>query len=490
MNDTFMKEKPVLPLILSMSLPMVLSMLVNSLYNIVDSFFVAQISEEAMTALSLVYPVQNFINAAGIGFGVGINAVIAFYLGAGDHEKTDQAATQGLVFAIIHGVVMTVCCIAIMPVFLRIFTSSEAVIELGVRYSIVAFAFTLIVTVSMAFEKLFQAVGNMKTTMISLMCGCITNIVLDPVLIFGYGPFPEMGIEGAALATGIGQALTLAIYLVVYLLRPIRVHIRRQYILPSKKMVIKLYSIGIPATLNLALPSLLISALNAILAAYSEVYILVLGIYYKLQTFIYLPANGIVQGMRPLIGYNYGAGEHKRVSQIYQIVLCMSGIIMVLGTAICLLIPGQLIGLFTHTEATIQAGETALRIIGAGFIVSAVSVTSSGALEGLGKGTPSLLISLCRYVVVIIPAAFLLSRFLGAVGVWNAFWITEVITAIISIYVYRKVIAKPAEPVNGQDERRIRAAVDSPARFCKQAIKGRQQGVLPPRTIIREGEFP
>ena len=217
MNDTFMKEKPVLPLILSMSLPMVLSMLVNSLYNIVDSFFVAQISEEAMTALSLVYPVQNFINAVGIGFGVGINAVIAFHLGAGDNSKADQAATQGLVFAIIHGVVMTVCCIAIMPVFLRMFTSSEAVIALGVRYSVVAFAFTLIVTVSMAFEKLFQAVGNMKTTMISLMCGCITNIVLDPVLIFGYGPFPEMGIEGAALATGIGQALTLAIYLVVYL---------------------------------------------------------------------------------------------------------------------------------------------------------------------------------------------------------------------------------------------------------------------------------
>ena len=206
--------------------------------------------------------------------------------------------------------------------------------------------------------------------------------------------------------------MTLAIYLVVYFVRPIRVHIRRQYILLSKKMVIKLYSIGIPATLNLALPSLLISALNAILAAYSEVYILVLGIYYK------------------------------RVSQIYKIVLCMISIIMVLGTVICLLIPGQLIGLFTHIEATIQTGETALRIIGAGFIVSAVSVTSSGALEGLGKGTPSLLISLCRYVVVIIPTAFLLSRFFGAVGVWNAFWITEAITAIISICVYYKAIAQ------------------------------------------------
>ena len=441
MNDTFMKEKPVLPLILSMTLPMVLSMLVNSLYNIIDSFFVAQISEEAMTALSLVYPVQNFINAVGIGFGVGINSVIAFYLGAGDNKKADQAATQGLVLAMIHGVVMTVCCITMMPAFLGMFTSSKTVIELGVRYSVIAFAFTLIIIVGITFEKLFQAVGNMKTTMISLMCGCITNIVLDPVLIFGYGPFPKMGIEGAALATGIGQALTLAIYLVVYFVRPIPVHIRRQYFLLNKKMVIKLYSIGIPATLNLALPSLLISVLNAILAAYSEVYILVLGIYYKLQTFVYLPANGIVQGMRPLIGYNYGAGEHQRVSQIFKIVLCMSGIIMVFGTVICLLIPGQLMGLFTHTEATIQTGETALRIIGAGFIVSAVSVTSSGALEGLGKGAPSLLISLCRYVVVIIPTAFLLSRFFGAVGVWNAFWITEAITAIISICIYYKSIA-------------------------------------------------
>ena len=442
MNDTFMKEKPVLSLILSMTLPMVLSMLVNSLYNIIDSFFVAQISEEAMTALSLVYPVQNFINAVGIGFGVGINSVIAFYLGAGDNKKADQAATQGLVLAMIHGVVMTVCCITMMPAFLGMFTSSKTVIELGVRYSVIAFAFTLIIIVGITFEKLFQAVGNMKTTMISLMCGCITNIVLDPVLIFGYGPFPKMGIEGAALATGIGQALTLAIYLVVYFVRPIPVHIRRQYFLLNKKMVIKLYSIGIPATLNLALPSLLISVLNAILAAYSEVYILVLGIYYKLQTFIYLPANGIVQGMRPLIGYNYGAGENKRVSQIYKIVLCMSGIIMVLGTVICLLIPGQLIGLFTHTEATIQTGETALRIISAGFIVSAVSVTSSGALEGLGKGTPSLLISLFRYVVVIIPIAFLLSRLFGAIGVWNAFWITEAITAIISICIYYKSIAQ------------------------------------------------
>lgn len=448
MNENFMKERPVFPLILSMALPMVLSMLVNSLYNIIDSFFVAKISEDAMTALSLVFPIQNFINAVGIGFGIGINAVIALHLGAGDRVNADRAATQGVLLAIIHSIVMTVGCIAVMPIFLRMFTSSEIVIDLGIRYSVIAFSFTLIIILGVTFEKIFQAVGKMKITMISLMCGCITNIILDPILIFGYGPFPEMGIEGAALATGIGQAVTLTIYLIVYFVRPISVRICKKYFTPTKKIVLKLYSIGIPATLNLALPSFLISSLNAILAAYSEVYILVLGIYYKLQTFIYLSANGIIQGMRPLIGYNYGAGEHKRVSQIYNIVLCMSGVIMVVGTVICFLIPGQLMGLFTHTKETIQAGETALRIIGIGFLASAVSVTSSGALEGLGKGIQSLWISLCRYVIIMIPMAFLLSRLFGAVGVWNAFWATEVITAVIAFLIYRKSIDKPAGSIN------------------------------------------
>lgn len=440
MNETFMKEKPVLPLILSMALPMVLSMLVNSLYNIVDSFFVAQISEDAMTALSLVYPVQNLINAVGIGFGIGINAVIAFYLGAGDREKADMAATLGLLLAVLHSVVLTIGCIAVMPAFLRMFTTSEAVVDLGLRYSVVAFAFTGIIVVGVTFEKIFQAVGSMKITMAALMSGCVANILLDPVLIFGLGPFPAMGMEGAALATGIGQTLSLVIYLAVYAARPMQVRLSRRHLALSRWMVLRLYAVGIPATLNLALPSILISALNAILAAYSQVYILVLGIYYKLQTFLYLPANGFVQGMRPLVGYNYGAGERQRVNQIYRIVLCMSGLIMAAGTVICLLIPGQLMALFTQTPETIQAGETALRIISAGFVVSAVSVTSSGALEGLGKGGPSLVIALCRYLLIILPAAWLLSRSFGPAGVWNAFWITEAVTAAVAYGVYRRAV--------------------------------------------------
>lgn len=440
MNENFMKTKPVLPLVLSMALPMVLSMMVNSLYNIVDSYFVAQISGDAMTALSLVFPVQNFIGAVSIGFGIGINAVISIFLGAGRQGGADKAASQGVFLAAVHGVVMTVGAIAVIPGFLGMFTSSEAVVSLGVRYAVIAFAFSTVVSVSITFEKIFQAVGRMKVSMASMLCGCIANILLDPVLIFGLWPFPKMGIEGAALATGIGQSLSLAIYLTVYFVRPISVRVRKQYLLPEKLITAKLYAVGIPATLNLALPSFLISALNGILAAYSEVYILVLGIYYKLQTFLYLPANGFVQGMRPLVGFNYGAGEHKRVAKIYDVVLLMSGVIMVLGTLICLLVPEQLMGLFTESPEAAAAGGSALRIISAGFIVSTVSITSSGALEGLGKGVPSLVISLCRYTLIIIPAAFFLAKAVGPSGVWHAFWIAEVLTAVIAFYVYRKSV--------------------------------------------------
>ena len=205
-------------------------------------------------------------------------------------------------------------------------------------------------------------------------------------------------------------------------------------------MIGKLYSIGIPAILNLALPSVLISSLNAVLASFSQVYILILGIYYKLQTFLYLPANGIVQGMRPLVGYNYGAGEHKRVEQIYRAVLIMTAGIMLIGTVICLTIPDKLISMFSTNAETIEIGKNALRIISAGFVVSAVSVTSSGALEGLSKGLPSLIISLLRYTIIIIPTAFILSKIFSANGVWHAFWIAELITAIAAFFIYKKSV--------------------------------------------------
>lgn len=438
MEQTFMKQKPVLPLVLSMSLPMVLSMMVSSLYNIVDSYFVARISEQAMTALSLVFPVQNLINAVTIGFAIGINAVISYYLGAGEPDRAGQAATQGMACNALHGLVLTVGCIACMPAFLACFTADTAVIDLGVRYSRIAFSFAVVIALAMSFEKIYQAAGRMVLTMVSMLCGCVANIVLDPIMIFGLGPVPRMGIEGAAWATGIGQVISLVLYLLFYTFRPLNIRIQAKALRPSRKILGRLYAVGVPAALNLALPSLLISALNVILAAYSQVYVLVLGVYYKLQTFLYLPANGIVQGMRPIIGYNYGAGEHDRVRRIYRVTLALSAAIMAVGTLLCWAVPGQLIGLFSRNAQTIATGSTALRIISLGFLISSVSVISSGALEGLGMGGASLIISLMRYTVFIIPVAFLLSRVWQANGVWHAFWITEMVTAAVGYRVYRK----------------------------------------------------
>lgn len=440
MTQTFMKEKKILPLVLSMSLPMVISMAVNSLYNIVDSYFVAKLSEEAMTALALVYPVQNLITSIAVGFGIGINACVAFYLGADDKLKANNAASSGVFLSIIHGILLMIFCIGGMPLFVRMFSSDEVVIGMAMAYSRRAFAFAIMVTVGIAFEKIFQATGRMKVSMISMICGFVTNIVLDPLMIFGIGPFPRMEISGAAYATGIGQTVTLLVYLGVYAGGSLSVQVSRKKLAWDRKLMIRLYGVGIPATLNMALPSVLISALNGILAGFSQSYVLVLGVYYKLQTFIYLTANGIIQGIRPLVGYNYGAGELERVHKIFSVTLKLTAGVMAAGMLFSWILPHTLIGLFTTQESTVSIGVTALHYISFGFIVSAVSITVSGVLEGLGKGSQSLLVSLARYLIIIVPAAFLLSRIFGAKGVWMAFAIAEFITAGFAYAVYRKAV--------------------------------------------------
>ena len=224
-DESFMKKKAILPLIISMSLPMVISMSVNALYNIVDSYFIAKISEEAMTALSLIYPIQNLINAVVIGFGVGINALIAFYLGAKDFEKANKIANQGFLLSLIHGVVLTIGGIGVISPFLKAFTSDEQIRQLGREYCIIVFLFTIINSLNLFFEKYFQAFGNMKITMIGLSAGFLTNIVLDPILIFGIGFLPRLEIKGAAIATCIGQLATFVIYIAYYLARPANVRI-------------------------------------------------------------------------------------------------------------------------------------------------------------------------------------------------------------------------------------------------------------------------
>ena len=432
-----MKTRKIFPLVIAMACPMAISMLVNSLYNIIDSYFVAKMSEDAMTALSLCYPVQNIITSVGVGFGIGINAAIAYYLGARDKETANAAASHGLIHSIFQGILLTFITIGIMPFFLKTFTENNIIIQYALDYSRIG---ATVITTQIALEKTFQAVGMMKVSMIAMMAGFITNIILDPMMIFGFGPIPKMGIKGAALATVLGQIVTLLIYILIFNSREIGVKFDFKKMGDRKFIVKRLYSVGIPGTLNMALPSVLITALNGILS--NDTYVLLLGSYYKLQTFLYLTVNGIVQGIRPIIGFNYGAKEMKRVKQIFFTALGLAAFVMLIGTVLCHMIPGELIGIFVKTEEIVFLGVTTLKVISLGFIISSVSVIACGTLEGLGKGLPSLVISGLRYMVVMIPAAFILNNLYGVNGVWAAFPVTEVIVAIISAVLIIKVLNK------------------------------------------------
>ena len=410
MEQTYMKEKPILPLLLSMAAPMILSMLVNSLYNIIDSIFVAKISEDAMTALSLVFPIQNVVNSVAVGFGIGINVMIAFCLGANQREQADKAASQGMFLSIVHGIILSITGILIMPSFLKLFTHSENILSLGLRYSNIVLLFSIIIHAEITFEKYFQAMGMMVVSMLSMLCGCgcILNIILDPILIFGLGPFPRLGIEGAAIATGIGQCSTLLIYILFYIMKKPPVKIHRNLLRPEKKICDRLYGVGIAAALNMALPSLLISALNAILASISETGVIVLGIYYKLQTFLYLSVNGMIQGMRPIIGYNYGAKEYGRVKKAIVFVSAVS-VLYTLGVwSLVHAFPEFFIRIFNRTGDLVEAGIPAMRIYFFGFFMMAFQFAGQAIFVGLGKAKNAVFFSIFRKVIIVIPLIIIL----------------------------------------------------------------------------------
>ena len=427
MNQEYMKNDSIPKLIFKMSLPMVISMVINALYNIVDSYFVAKVSENAMTAISLIFPIQYLANAFGIGFGVGINAVVSYYLGAKKDKNASYSATIGVILSIVHGIILSIICFIIAKPFIMAFTKNEEIIKYGLDYFYIVVLFAPIITVSMALEKILQAIGKMKTTMVCMAIGAVVNIILDPIFITNLG----LGIKGAAIATGIGLLVGLITYLKVKL--PLKITFFEE---EKDHSIKKLYTIGIPASLNLALPSFMIIALNKVLASYNDVNVLILGVYYKLQTFLYFIIRGIVQGNRPLLGYNYWAKYKNRVNTIFKITLILSLIVMSLGTILFASIPDKLISLFTTNGETIKMGAKAIRIISIGFIISAFSVVISGFFEGISKGVPSLIISLIRYIAIIF-IAYLLSIFFNENGVWSSFFVTEILAFVVSIILFK-----------------------------------------------------
>lgn len=433
-----MRTKPVFPLLLSMAAPMMLSMLIQSLYNIVDSIFVARLGTEALTAVSLVYPLQNIVLSLSVGIGVGINSVIARRLGEQKSEEANKAASIGMGLTFIHCVLIMIFGLLVTKPFLSIFTSDEQTLNWACRYSYIVLCVSAGSLIHICFEKIFQAVGAMFLTMISLLAGCITNIILDPILIFGLFGIPAMGVTGAALATVIGQFCSLLVYLIIYSRKDIGIKISTKYFSFDKNIISQIYSVGIPSSLMLAAPSLMTGVLNFMLAGFSDIYVAILGIYLKLQTFLYTPASGIVQALRPIAGYNYGAGEKERLQKIIRCSMMMTAAIMVTGTVAALAFPKQIFSIFINDDLLIDPGSLALRIVSLGFLVSTVSVVYAGLFEALGFGKNSLCITMIRQILIVIPLGFILSRFWGPVGIWVCFPISEVLAAVTARIMVKK----------------------------------------------------
>lgn len=437
-KNSFMRTRPVFRLLISMSVPMMLSMLIQSLYNIIDSIYISRLGTDALTAISLAYPLQNAIISAGVGIGVGISSAISIHLGAGSQEKADRAATLGIVLTVLHCVLFILAGIFVTRPFLSMFTKDAVILESACDYTHIVLCLSFGSLLQIAFEKIFQSIGKMKITMMLLIAGCIINVILDPIMIFGLFGFPALGVTGAAIATVTGQISAFFLYIAVYMKKSYAVHIRSKYIKPDWQIIRQIYSVGIPSTVMMLMPSLLISILNRILASFADLYVAVLGVYYKLQTFIYMPASGIVQGMRPVVGYNFGAGEFHRVRSTIRYSLVCTAAIMLLGTLFSILIPKQIFALFEADAELMTAGVSALRVISAGFLISSVGIIYSGTFEALGDGRRSLLISLLRQFIITLPVSFILSHFAGPLGIWIAFPAGEICAAIVAFILLRR----------------------------------------------------
>ena len=428
-----MVTKPVFSLLLSMSLPVMLSMLIQSLYNIVDSFWVAKLGTDALTAVSLAFPLQNIILSVGVGMGIGMSARISICLGQGSREQASRAASMGTMLVVLHCLVFLLGDRIFTEPFLGLFTDNRDILSQACDYTHIVVSLSFGILMQIGLEKIFQGAGKMLTTMFLMATGAVINLILDPILIFGLWSLPALGIRGAALATVIGQITAMALYILVYRFTDLGLDISLKYAKFDGKLAKNLYSIAIPSGLMLALPSALTGILNAILVGFGEVYVAVLGLYFKLQTFVNMPANGIIQGMRPIIGYNYGAGDHGRVRKTIHCSLLLVTLISLAGTLAALIFPRAILELFDAEPQLLEGGILALRIIGPGFLISSAAVVVCGVLEALGEGRASLHISMLRQLVLIVPIAWGLSLLWGPAGVWLAFPIAELATLGVAV---------------------------------------------------------
>lgn len=437
-----MGTKKVMPLLISMSVPPMISMLIQALYNIVDSMYVARVSEDALTAVSIAFPLQNLIIAVSCGFGIGLSSCVARALGAKDEKEVTSAATHGFLLSGVHWLLFVLMGLFVTGPFLRNFTDSPQIYEMSCQYTQIVLCFSIGSMYHLYAEKLFQATGSMVLPMIFQGAGAIFNIILDPIFIFGWFGIPAMGVQGAAIATVASQILAAALSMVFFLKKCTSVRIHLKGFRFEKNMLWKIYTVAIPSAIMMSLPSVLVAALNSVLSAFSATAIAVFGLYIKIQTFVYMPANGVIQGMRPIMSYNYGAGNRKRMKETLKASLEAAGVIMTLGTVLFMAFPQGIMQLFNANAEMFEIGVPMLRIIAIGFIISTVGCVLSGAFEALGKGVQSLVVSLLRQLIIIIPLSAVLSKTAGLYGVWATFPAAELIAAVIGCSLYRNFMKK------------------------------------------------
>ena len=441
-TENIMGTRKVMPLLISMSVPPMISMLIQALYNIVDSMYVARVSEDALTAVSIAFPLQNLIIAVSCGFGIGLNSCVARALGAKGENEVTSAATHGFLLSGIHWILFVLMGLFVTGPFLSNFTSNPQIYKMSCQYTQIVLCFSVGSMYHLYAEKLFQSTGSMVLPMIFQGVGAILNIILDPVFIFGWSHIPAMGVQGAAIATVASQIFAAGISMIFFVKKCTSIRIRLKEFHFEENMLWKIYTVGIPSAIMMSLPSILVAALNSVLVAFSATAIAVFGLYIKIQTFVYMPANGVIQGMRPIMSYNYGAGNRKRMKETLKASLEAVGVIMALGTVLFMAFPQGIMQLFDANAEMLEIGVPMLRIIAGGFLISTVGCVLSGAFEALGKGGQSLAISLLRQLVIIIPLSAIVAKTVGIYGVWATFPAAEFIAAVTGCILYKNFMKK------------------------------------------------
>ena len=446
-EENKMAVRPVFPLLMSMAIPPMISMLIQSLYNIVDSMFVAKIGEDALTAVSLAFPVQTLIVACSVGIGVGVNSYISRSLGREDQEGADSAVAHGLLMAAFVAVLFIIAGQFLLEPFFRLFSDDPAILADAITYTNICLTFCAGSFIHICIEKVFQSTGSMIFPMLLQALGAITNIILDPIMIFGLFGFPAMGVKGAAVATVIGQHTAMLASLLVFLLGKFAVRLDLRNFHFSWKMIRDIASIAIPNSCMNALGSVLVMGLNSILIGFSNTAVSLFGIYFKLQTFVFMPASGLTQGAMPIMGFSYGAGNGKRLQHTLSISLRVCFVIMAVGCVLFMAAPEWLLGLFDASEEMLAIGVPALRIISVSFLPATIGFILPTMFQSMGQGGYSLIVFLLRQLVITLPAAAILSGPFGLTGIWVSFILAESIAAGVALLFYNKL--RKTDPVLG-----------------------------------------